>query len=167
MQDSFSLSPSRSASALMIPSIGALTGMQSLVKLPTINPVLQAAGFQTIAANPLNVAGSPSLPPPVPLLPPSLFGHAASLPELKNPLLSNFYQSKLYNDFNGDFRRGRHMNGLLMGEHMDGDRLKKALYRNDLMGQMDDNKMLTTFFGIAAIPFLCRGVWFSLKLSYH
>jgi hypothetical protein len=124
----------------MIPNIGALTGMQPVVRLPSINPVLQASGLQTISANPLNIAGNPTLPPPVPLLPPSLFGHAASLPELKNPLLSNFYQAKLYNDFNGDYRRGRHMNGLLIGDHMDGDMLKKALYRNDLLGQMDDNK---------------------------
>ena len=29
------------------------------------------------------------------------------------------------------------------------------------------NNSLISFFGMAAMPFLCRGVWFLLNLSYH
>ena len=142
-----SLSPGRGlASSLSLPGLpglgfgGTLTGTKSVVKLPTINPVLQTAGLQTIAANPLNAAGTPIMPPPVPLIPPSLFSSVPSLPHLKDPALSDWYWRG--GRVGGDYIRGRGINGLLVGaDTLDEAKLKKALYRNDLLNQMDDNKL--------------------------
>ena len=48
----------------------------------------------------------------------------------------------MYDDYKGDYRRGaRQVNGLLWGESLEGDKLKKHLYRNDLLSQIDDNKV--------------------------
>lgn len=40
----------------------------------------------------------------------------------------------------GDYIRGRGINGLLVADLNDPNKLKKSLYRNDLLNQMDDNK---------------------------
>ena len=40
-----------------------------------------------------------------------------------------------------EYSRGRGINGLLTGDYLDADRLKKSLYRSDLLSQMDDNKL--------------------------
>jgi hypothetical protein len=81
------------------------------------------------------------LPPPVPLIPPSLFASTPSLPHLRDPHLRDWYwrgDSKI----GGDYVRGPGINGMLTGiDPNDKDKLKKALYRNDLLNQMDDNKL--------------------------
>ncbi|CDW76693.1 UNKNOWN [Stylonychia lemnae] len=154
-----SLSPARHlASSLSLPTLGPVGfGMtlptQSVIKLPAIDPLLQSAGLQTINANPLNAAGNPINPPPVPLIPPSLFSSVPSLPELRNPLFSDQYwrggkYGWLGGDYlrggdyyRGDFARGRGIHGLLPGELNDPEKIKKALYRHDLIHQMDDNKL--------------------------
>lgn len=74
------------------------------------------------------------MPPPVPLLPPSLFGSVPSLPDLRNPALSDWYWRGGRYGVNGDYVRGRGVNGLFLGAgDLEGDKLKKALYRNDLL----------------------------------
>ncbi len=131
------LSPSRTLGpTLGLPFLGAgtLTGTRSVVKLPTINPVLQSAGLQTIAANPLNIAGTPVIPPPVPLIPPSLFSSHPSLPYLKDPGLSDWYWRGGRQGIGGDYVRGRGVNSLLVGlDTTDEAKLKKKLYGNDLL----------------------------------
>ena len=110
-----------------------------------------------INANPLDAAGNPINPPPVPLIPPSLFSSVPSLPELRNPYFSDHYWrgGGKYNWLNGggdylrgggdyygrDFLRGRGLNGLLPGEMNDPEKVKSALYGRDLMYQMDDNRL--------------------------
>eukprot|EP00347_Sterkiella_histriomuscorum_P017375 403349625 len=144
------LSPGRTlGSSLSLPFIspigmgGIITPTKSMIKLPSINPVLQSAGLQTInSVNPLNAAGNPLLPPPVPLLPPSLFGSVPSLPDLRNPHLSDWYWRGRNQYLGGDYVRGRGgVTGLGIGDLNDPDKVKKALYRNDLLNQMDDNKV--------------------------
>jgi hypothetical protein len=90
--------------------------------------------LQTInAVNPLNAAGNPLLPPPVPLLPPSLFGTVPSLPDLRNPHLSDWYWGGRNQYLGGDYMRGRGINSLGIADLNDPEKIKKALYRNDLL----------------------------------
>jgi hypothetical protein len=81
------------------------------------------------------------MPPPVPLVPPSLFGGHPSMPELSNPGLSDWYwyRNKIDPLRGGDYYRSTGLgglNGLLMGtstDITDKSRLKKELYRHDLL----------------------------------
>jgi len=110
-----------------------------------------------INANPLDAAGNPTNPPPVPLIPPSLFSSVPSLPELRNPYFSDHYwrggkynwlggdylRGDLYRGdlYRGDFLRGRGLHGLLPHELNDPEKVKRSLYGRDLLYQMDDNKL--------------------------
>lgn len=111
------------------------------------------------------------MPPPIPLVPPALFGSNPSLPDLKNPAMAELYWNKggLYGGLGyhgmggrsgmlpglaglgglgglgapgSDYIRGRGITGLSsgLGDYTDKEKFKKALYRNELLGQMDDNK---------------------------
>ena len=112
-----------------------------------IQPVLQATGLQTVQASPINGIHNPVLPPPIPLIPPSLFSPHPSLPDLRNPAFSDWYWAKQKDGLKGDYIRGDHSRGSgytsILGKSADveGDRLKKTLYRNDLLSQMDGNRM--------------------------
>lgn len=81
---------------------------------------------------------NPALPPPIPLVPPSLFGTHPSVPDMRNPLLSDMYLGR-YGYLNGDYNRGLGglgLNSLMLGGSAnitDKDKLKKFLYRNDLL----------------------------------
>ena len=78
---------------------------------------------------------NPLIPPPVPLVPPSLFGIHPSLPDLKIPGLSAHYWGRSPG-IGGDYVRGTGINSLLYGvssDTVDKDKLKKALYGRDLI----------------------------------
>jgi hypothetical protein len=104
------------------------------MKLPSISPVMNAIGH-TIQMDGTNAVLNPVLPPPVPLIPPSLFGTHPSLPELRNPLNADLYWNRSRGIAGGDYIRGSGLNSILYGspDLMDKDKLKKTLYRNDLL----------------------------------
>jgi hypothetical protein len=84
-------------------------------------------------------------PPPIPLIPPTLFSPHPSLPDLRNPSFSDWYWGRNNNGVKGDYIRdgGRGAAGdFLRGSGMAGlgsiglggdDRMKKSLYRSDLL----------------------------------
>lgn len=56
--------------------------------------------------------------------------------------MSDMYWRKNQQTIGGDYVRGRGINGLITGIDMnDKEKMKKSLYRNDLLNQMDDNKL--------------------------
>ena len=69
----------------------------SSMKLPTISPVMQAAGVQTFQGNPLTAIINPVIPPPVPLVPPSLFSPHPSMPLLRDPRFSDLHWDRYRN----------------------------------------------------------------------
>ena len=111
--------------------------------MPAISPVLQAAGLSPIAVNPLTAAGNPPAPP-VPFVPPGIFGSFPSLPDARFPYLADNY---LLRDAHGnrkhDYFRGTYggilgVNGLYGGDPL----LRgKAGYRYDLLSQIEDNRL--------------------------
>ena len=96
---------------------------------------MQAAGHQVIMKDGLTAVVNPMIPPPVPLIPPSLFGTHPSLPDLRNPVLADLYLNRHWDPLRGDYVRGVGLNSLLIGgvDLTDKDKLKKTLYRNDLL----------------------------------
>lgn len=81
------------------------------------------------------------------MVPPSLFGTHPSHPDLRNSgvLADLYFKGRLGPDYvgwGGDYIRGSGLNSLLGGiDVLEKDKLKKNLYRNDLLNQMDDNKL--------------------------
>ena len=79
-------------------------------------------------------ATPPNTLPPVPLVPPSLFGTYPSLPDLRNPHMSGYYFDRFrtggLGDYNVRHARGNGL-GMLIGgrDYLDADKLKKAHYR--------------------------------------
>ena len=74
--------------------------------------MLQTAGIQTVQASPIHGINNPVLPPPIPLIPPSLFSPHPSLPDLRNPAFSDWYWSKQKDPFSkGDYIRDTHLRG--------------------------------------------------------
>ena len=94
------------------PNLGAST------KLPSISPLLQKAGINTFQANPFNANGAPMMPPPVPLVPPSLFGSHPSWSEVRDPMNGHLYLDRFRRQLPGDYiSRG----GLGILPHLYGD----------------------------------------------
>lgn len=58
---------------------------------------------------------NPVLPPPIPLIPPSLFSPHPSLPDLRNPHFSDGYWGRNRDGMKGDYIRGSGVSSLLNG----------------------------------------------------
>lgn len=122
------------------------TPFSNIAKLPNIQPVLQTAGAKTVVeGNPVAGSNFPTVPP-VPLIPPSLFGTHPSMPELKDPLYRRHWNSSVYDRLgpypgypydhryrnHPDYYTGR--NGLLYGYgEVDDKKLRRKLYGADLL----------------------------------
>ena len=123
------------------------TSLANSMKLPTVSPALSSAGLQTIQASPVYGVHNPVLPPPIPLLPPSLFSPHPSLPDMRNPAFSDWYWGRMKDPLKGDYTRESYGRGggftSLLGRSSDPDaeRLKKTLYRNDLQSQIEGNRV--------------------------
>jgi len=92
------------------------TPFSNIAKLPNISPLLQTAGARTIIqGNPITGSNFPTVPP-VPLIPPALFGTHPSMPELRDPLYRHHYNSTVY-DRLGPYPGYRHHPDLYTGRN--------------------------------------------------
>eukprot|EP00347_Sterkiella_histriomuscorum_P015493 403356821 len=120
-------------------------GMSPFMSTPNLHPMTQTGRQAAFNSNPLAGLTNPMTIPPVPLM-----GHLGAgmsgFAGYRNPNLlagSLHMNDRIGIDINSTmkFNRGAGINSLLTGEYLDADRLKKTLYRNDLLTQMDDNKL--------------------------
>ncbi|CDW86426.1 UNKNOWN [Stylonychia lemnae] len=131
---------------LQMPLLGQL-GVSPFQSMPNLNPFLQKPGQATFQSNPLMGLVNPMPIAPVPLMG-QLGGHLSNFQGYRDPnllsqqfLLGRGLHPTAVDRLGLTYSRGRGMNGILTGDYTDAERLKKSLYRSDLLNQIDDNKL--------------------------